>query len=199
MKHGIGLGIVAIFLLVFHSAAHAALVADVSYTATPKAGSPGVYTYNVSLTNTGDTNISTYWFGWIDFNYPPYYDYIYDLLTALPTNVKTPIGSGWQGHALNDSPFGGYSVEFNTFTAPLAPGHTLSGLTFDSTDTPDHMSGPSDYYYGYYSSDTSYVYIGASQADAGALIQPVQKVPEPTMGLFGVACGTLLLRQRRAV
>src|SRR5262245_21236438 len=55
--------------------------------------------YSVTLENTGDTNISTFWFGWVVF--PP----IYDLLPNLPTNVQAP--AGWAGAGLNDSLYGG--------------------------------------------------------------------------------------------
>jgi hypothetical protein len=142
--------------------------------------------YSMTLNNTGTTNISTYWFGWVIF--PP----IYDLLPSIPTNVQSP--AGWNGAGLNDSIYGGYSAEWTTTTSPLAAGSSLSGFTFDSTDSPTVMSNLSPVF-GAYRSDVSWVYIGPSQGDPGLRIQPTQLVPEPTIGLLLPA--TIFIARRK--
>src|SRR6476660_2816765 len=109
--------------------ASAAINASASYTTQQL--SPSSWRYSVTLQNTGNTNISTYWFGWVVF--PP----IYDLLPHIPTNVQAP--AGWAGAGLNDSIYGGYSAEWTTSTSPLGPGQSLSGFKFDSIDPPEVM------------------------------------------------------------
>src|SRR5689334_23315985 len=76
--------------------AHAAISASATYTG--QQVSPGLYHYDLTLQNTGTTNVGTLWFGWVV--YPP----IYDLLPHLPTNVQSP--AGWTGAGLNDSIYG---------------------------------------------------------------------------------------------
>jgi hypothetical protein len=161
------------------SAAHAAINASISYTA--QKVNAGYYQYSATLTNTGDTNIGTFWFGWVV--YPP----IYDLLPSLPINVAAP--AGWTGAGLNDSFYGGYSAEWTTPTSPLPPGQSLSGFTFLSTDSPALMANTSPVF-GLFRADTSWVYVGASQADPGLRVQPTQIVPEP---MTGALSATLLL------
>ncbi len=166
--------------------ARAAIGASISYTA-QQLGS-GSYQYSATLTNTGTTNIGTFWFGWVV--YPP----VYDLLPSVPTSVTAP--AGWTGAGLNDSFYGGYSTEWTTTTAPLAPGQSLSGFTFVSPDSPTVMASTSPVF-PLFRSDTSWVYIGASQADPGLRLQPTQITPEPaTAALSAMALLPLLMRRR---
>jgi hypothetical protein len=176
-------GILSIWLA---PAAHAAITASATYTGNQI--SPGIYEYSITLQNTDTTNIGTFWFGWVVF--PP----IYDLLPTIPTNVSSP--AGWSGAGLNDSIYGGYSAEWTTTTSPLGPGQTLSGFKFDSPDSPTVMSNISPVF-PLFRSDTSWVYIGASQGDPGFRFQPTQFVPEP--GGACVLLGSILLIQRRRV
>ena len=145
--------------------------------------SPTSYQYTVSLTNTGDTNISTLWFGWIP---------AYDLLASAPTSFTSP--TGWNGINAPDT-FGTASAQWTTTTNPLAAGQTLSGFTFTSPDTPATMqgTGPLGLQRTY-----SYVYIGAPEADPGAFfVAPVVPAPEPgsLAILFGLPA--LLIRRKR--
>jgi len=171
------------------NAARAAINASISYTS--QQVGPGSYKYSATLTNTGTTNIGTFWFGWVV--YPP----VYDLLPNLPTNVIAP--AGWTGAGLNDSFYGGYSTEWTTTTSPLAPGQSLSGFTFVSPDSPTVMSSTSTVF-GLFRADTSWVYVGASQApgDPGLRIQATQIVPEPSTGALVAAVLFPLLRRRRS-
>jgi hypothetical protein len=164
--------------------ASAAIGASASYTTQQLTQTS--WRYSVTLQNTGTTPISTYWYGWVVF--PP----IYDLLPHIPTNVQHP--AGWTGVGLNDSIYGGYSAEWTTNTSPVLPGNSLGGFTFDSTDSPAVMSSNSPVF-SPYKSDTSWVYIGPSQGDAGLRIQPTQLTPEPTLALL--LPGLLLMRRSR--
>ena len=151
--------------------AHASILATATYTDTLV--SPGVYQYDVTLNNTGTTTIGTLWFSWIPGA---------GFLTATPTGVISP--TGWTDTITN----AGKAVRWTTSSDLLAPGDSLSGFEFDSTETPAQMllpfAGP-----GLGAGDpetTSFVYIAAPLADPGFQLtaEPAAPTPEP---------GTLLL------
>jgi hypothetical protein len=127
---------------------------------------PNSYEYSVTLNNTGDTNIGTYWFSWIPG---------YDFLTPSPTQVSSP--AGWTGGVQQDGFLTGYyALEWTTNT-PLAAGQSLSGFKFDTSESPSALMGTS--YFAGYPVATSYVYIGASEASPGQLFNTSITVPEP--------------------
>jgi hypothetical protein len=148
--------------------------------------SPTSYQYSLTLTNTGDTNISTFWFGWIPS---------YDLLPSAPTAFTAP--AGWAGINAHDV-IGTASAQWTTTTAPLAEGQSLSGFTFTSPDAPAALAGT---FFGLQIED-SYVYIGAPEApgDFGFFLMPttVASTPEPSaFALFFGLPALLVLRNRR--
>ena len=179
------LSVFAIALLV-QPVARAQISASATYT--PQQLGPNLWRYSLTLNNNGSTNIGTLWFGWIV--YPP----IYDLLPNVPTNVQAP--SGWSGAGLNDSIYGGYSVEWTTAGSPLAAHSSLSGFSFDSPDPPSLMTSTSPVF-PIVRSDTSWVYIGASQGDPGFQFTPVQNLPEPASAALLALPTLALLRRRR--
>jgi len=192
-KRGIGL-CAGILLLICHAPAFAFLSATATWTSQPDI-QPGFYDYNVTVNNTGTTNISTYWFAWIA---PPTFPVIYDLLPTVPTNVQSPNGN-WIGSAIHDSFYPGYSIEWYTGSAPIAPGQSLSGFKFTSDQTPAQIAGPSPEFTGF-NEQASYVYIGASQTDSGAEFDATPApTPEPAIGLLAAPAVLLLLRRRRGV
>ena len=178
-----------------HAVAKAQIGASVTYTSSPSGQTQ--YSYDFTLTNTGTTNIATFWVGWTAAAYNNY-GYIYDLLQGIPTINNTP--TGWVGVPEADSPFGGYSVMWYGFGTSLAPGQSLSDFIFTSTDTPAQMaSGPS--IIGIPRS-TSWVYVGSAQSggtpgDQGS-VESAQAVPEP--GIVGalIPAMALGLMRRRA-
>ena len=99
--------------------AHATgISATATVTGTPV--SPGVYDYSITLDNTGTTTIGTFWFGWVPGA---------GFLSATPTSIDSP--TGWTDKTTNS----GKAIQWTTST-PLAAGDSLSGFSFDSTETP---------------------------------------------------------------
>jgi hypothetical protein len=87
--------------------------------------------YDITLTNSGSTTVGTFWFAWI----PGYF-----FLNAAPTNVVAP--SGWSGPVTPAG--GGFAIEWfaNGNSSLIAPGASLSGFSFDSTESPADLTGP---------------------------------------------------------
>ena len=151
------------------------------------------FKYTLSLTNTGTTNISTFWFGWVDYANVV----VYDLLPDPANTVVSP--TNWVGGGVNDSIYGGDSVEWYTGT-PLTPGSTVSGFSFDSPDSPATIQGTSPEF-GLYPTLESEVYVGeavgsSSQTDPGFIFGPTVLTPEPCMVLLA-APALLLMRRKR--
>lgn len=166
--------------------------ANASATFTAHDNGDGTWNYSMSLKNTGTTNIETWWFGWI-----PGYDFMSDPRSVLNnplSNLTAP--SNW---SVSDQPEdfspNYHSVQWVTTTSPLTPGATLAGFNFTSTESPTNLTGPS-YFGAFYPVDSSYVYVGAPETDAGFLFEPSQvtATPEP-FSLSLLAFSALLLRR----
>ena len=144
---------------------------------------PGNYEYSLTLSNTGSTPIGTFWVGWIP---------LYDMLDVIPGNVRSP--GGWTGADAGDY-FGVGSVQWTT-TSGLQPGESLSGFSFDTSES-DIMTGTS---YFNLPKDTSYVYIGAPETDPGMSLTPtIVPTPEPaSLSLLLLPAAALLIRRKRA-
>ncbi|MFY9856043.1 MAG: PEP-CTERM sorting domain-containing protein [Terracidiphilus sp.] len=85
--------------------------------------SPGVYDYSITLDNTGTTTIGTFWFSWVPGA---------GFLSATPTSIDSP--TGWTDKTTNS----GKAIQWTT-GSPLAAGDSLSGFSFDSTETPAQL------------------------------------------------------------
>lgn len=143
------------------------------------------YTYSMTLTNNGDTNIGTFWFAWFP---------AYDLLPTAPTAIGSP--AGWTGVNAPDI-FGVASAQWVNTTTPLQPNHSLSGFTFTTSDSPATLAGTSFFSVPIME---SYVYIGAPETDPGfALVPAAVAAPEPgsLMALVGAPLALLTRRRRR--
>jgi len=163
---------------------HAGIVATATYTSAP-AGASG-YQYDLTLTNTGTTTIGTFWFGWIPGA---------GFLSSAPSSVVDP--TGWSDVLTNSSS----AIQWTTTSDLLAPGGSLSGFVFDSTETPAELLGtvPS----GTGAGDpitTAFVYIAAPLADPGfqlvATPAAVTATPEPATFALFAAVGLCILGGR---
>ena len=161
------------------------LSATATYTAAQDASSPGLYDYSLTLNNTGTTTIGTLWFAWVPGG---------DFLSPSPTGVVAP--AGWTDAVFPNAATGGSSVRWVTPSDLLAAGQSLSGFSFDSTETPAQLLGtfPS----GIGAGDpilTSFVYVAAPFADPGSQFVATAATPEPgslallSTGLIGGATG----------
>jgi hypothetical protein len=172
---------------VLSAPAMAGLGAAATFTDTQVA--PGEYRYDLTLSNTGTTTIGTYWFAWVPGA---------GFLSVAPSDISSP--TGWSDNVTN----GGAAVQWVTSSSLLAPGTSVSGFSFESTETPTQLAqpfpGP-----GVGKGDivsTSFVYIAAPFADPG--LQFVtgphkSSVPEPaTLGLMSAGLLGTLRRRRRA-
>ena len=103
-------------------------IATATYTATQT--SPGLYTYSLTLNNTGTTNIGTFWFSWV-----PGAGY----LSPIPNSASITSPAGWTFGTFN----GGASIRWVTTTSLLASGTSLSGFSFTSAETPTQLASTS--------------------------------------------------------
>jgi hypothetical protein len=144
-------------------------------TFTDTQGSPGVYDYDLTLNNTGTTDIGTFWFAWIPGD---------NFMTVAPTDVQWQ--AGWTANIIP-----GFSIQWLD-SGSLDQGMSQSGFEFESTLTPAQLEGPS-----IIPSDpvaTSFVYIGAPFGDPGfqLVATPAQttSTPEPgTIALTALGIG----------
>jgi hypothetical protein len=130
--------------------------------------SPGVFQYDLTLNNTGTTDVGTFWFAWVPGE---------GFMTSAPTDVQAP--SGWTDTITNS----GGAIQWLDSGA-LGQGMSQSGFEFDSTLAPSELAGDA----------TSFVYIGAPFGDPGLefVATPAQgSVPEPATILLtalGIGC-----------
>ncbi len=143
------------------------------------------YDYTISVTDTGTTNIGTFWFAWT----PPGQPIEYDFLPSLPTGMTQP--AGWVGPASLGFP--GYSIEYyNVSGSPITPGNTAT-FQFTSSDTPLQLQATT---FGF-PNTTSFIYEGAPEVGATARVNPVF-VPEPSSAvLAAIGCAGALRWRRR--
>lgn len=150
-----------------------------------------VYNYNITLTNTGTVNLGTFWFAWIPGE---------NFLPTNPSAVASP--TGW-GDAAGDSATpvithsttsaDGFGIQWVAQgSTTLAPGQSLGGFTFSTTDSPSVLAGmaPTDTSQHIL---TSFVYGGAPFSDAGfqfdvspAAVTPPSAGLQPSIGTTGL-------------
>ena len=175
-----------LYLLVLVAAltvtAHANILATATYTDTQV--SPGVYDYSLTLNNTGTTTIGTFWFSWVPGA---------GFLSATPTDITSP--TGWTDNVTN----AGKAIQWVSTTNLLDPGLTLTGFSFESTETPAQLllgftgtPGNGD------PVTTSTVYAGAPQVGTADTFVAAA-TPEPgtmLLTLTGLGLAVLSLKSR---
>jgi hypothetical protein len=143
------------------------------------------YHYDLSLSDTGTTNLGTFWFAWVPGK---------DFMPTSPLNIGTP--AGWSSFVTGGTPNDGFAIQWVAgIGSALTPGNTLSGFGFDSLTTPAQMAGNSPFF-PTQSVTTSFVYSAGPFSDAGfrfaAQAGPQTGTPDPaSAGL--IAAGGLLL------
>jgi hypothetical protein len=148
------------------------------------------FTYNVKVTDTGTTNLETFWYAWL----PP--DNFYDFLKSTPTSEVNPTGWTANLEGLKNGTDNN-SIQWVTSTNPLTPGNSLT-FQYTTHDNPATVTGPAAFGFptGY-----SYVYIGQPETDSGALVNVAVgnvALPEPA-SINGLAAmiGALAVRRPR--
>jgi hypothetical protein len=161
--------------------ASAALLATA--TMTDSQISPGKYQYDLTLNDVGTTTIGTFWFGWVPG---------LNFMSATPASVTSP--AGWTDN-LTTGP--GTAIQWLAGSNLLSPGGSLSGFSFQSTESPAQLAGFAAPPNQTFPVTTSFVYSGAPFSDTGYQFVP-SVVPLPdTVSLLGLglaACAVFASR-----
>jgi hypothetical protein len=171
------------------SSIHAAEIASATISSTQLG--PTDWQYDLTLTDTGTTNVGTFWFSWVPGE---------DFMGVAPTGVLSP--ASWSDNITNGGATDGFAIQWlATPGDELTPGNSLVGFQFDSTLSPAEMAGDSPFYPST-PVLTSFVYSGAPFSDAGFqfLVRPAATAaPEPVNGALAIlgACVLVLMRMRR--
>jgi hypothetical protein len=147
-----------------------------------------VYNYDITLANTGTTNIGTFWFAWIPGD---------DFLPSVPSAESSP--SGWGDlngdstptiEGAHDSTDGSSIQWIAQANSLLAPGQSLGGFDFSTTDSPSTLAGNSPTHAGT-STMTSFIYQGHPFSDSGDqfVVSPI--AVSGSSGLQPILSGTL--------
>jgi hypothetical protein len=129
---------------------------------TPAGG--GAFNYTITLTDTGNTTIGTFWFAWDDV--PDQ-----DFMNQLPGNISDPVG--WTHVVTTHSYPGGtgYGIEWLALSAGAAlnPGDISSAFKFSSIETPADMAAISPFQINgsTFQTTSSFVYSGGALATPG--------------------------------
>lgn len=130
--------------------------AQINLVSTTGTSTAPIYHYDITVTDTGTTNVGTFWFGWIPDE---------DFLPSVPSAVSNP--TGWNNtltgsHNSSD----GTAIEWVASSNAITPGQSLSGFDFTTTDSPSVLGAVSPSHPAY-PATTSFVYSGAAFSDAG--------------------------------
>ncbi|HEX3725794.1 MAG TPA: dockerin type I domain-containing protein [Pirellulales bacterium] len=112
--------------------------------------------FNIDLTDTGTTNIGTLWYGWVPGE---------DFIGQAPTNIQSP--AGWTFNLTHEGTGDGYAVQWIAGSGVhLSAGQTLTGFSFDTTNTVNQLSGNSPDFPSM-PVGTTFVYGGQPFSDSG--------------------------------
>jgi hypothetical protein len=175
---------------------HAAMGGPVTsaLTISPSQINSTTFEYSLTLSDSGSPNtnaIGTLWYAWI-----PGQDY----LTTSPPIATINAPAGWKfdavtGGGAND----GFAIRWVALAAvdDIQPGGSLSGFTFQTSDTPSTIFGDSSFFPTTPTS-TFFTYSGDA-AFSGASVESVGvPAPEPATLAVLFPATALLLRPRRA-
>jgi hypothetical protein len=174
-------GILVSFGLLANQPAFAALSASATIS-TSQTSAP--FNYTISLNNTGDTDIGTFWFAWTAT--PASYDF----LPTTPSNISGP--AGWLTPVShNGFPGDGYGIEYYNYVGSAIHPGGAGTFHFTSNDTPAQIAG--DAFFPGNKVSTSFVYVGFPLSDPGFKFNVT--VPEPA-SLTCLIFSAALLRRR---
>jgi hypothetical protein len=137
--------------------------AEITLVSTTGTQANPVFNYAITVTDTGTTNLGTFWFSWLPD---------VDFLPSVPSNVTSPTGWGASITGTANATDGS-AIEWVASSNPITPGHSLSGFGFSSPDSPTVLAGNSPTHPGTPILD-SFVYIGAPFSDVGAEVTVTQ-------------------------
>ena len=110
--------------------------AQLSLVSTAGSGQSAVYTYGVTLKNTGTTKLGTFWMSWIPGE---------DFLPTKPLSETSPTGWGPPAIVGSGDSSDGASIQWVAASdnADVAGGASLSGFGFSTHDSPTELAGNS--------------------------------------------------------
>jgi len=134
--------------------------AQLTLVSTTGTGANPVYHYSITVTDTGTTNLGTFWFAWLPSG---------DFLASVPSATTNP--TGWTNTLTGSgNSVDGTAIEWTTSSSPITPGNSLAGFGFTTTDSPTALAGDSPSHPGT-PVLTSFVYSGGPFSDAGFQFQ----------------------------
>ncbi len=105
--------------------------AQLSLVSTTGTQAAPVYQYDISVANTGTTNVGTFWFAWVPGE---------DFLSSVPSTTASP--TGWSNSLTGlDNSTDGTAIEWVATSHPIAAGCSLSGFSFTTTESPTTLAG----------------------------------------------------------
>ena len=165
--------------------AFAALTGTATISSVPNGGN---FDYTIILTNTGTTNIGTFWFAWT----PPGQPIEYDFLPSMPLSASQP--ANWTGVILSGFP--GYSIEYfaNNAGSAIFPGLTGT-FHFTSSDSPEDLQV---LVLGAFPATRSFIYAGAPEVGDTFRVDPLF-IPEPSSFILAAVAilGLVAFRWRK--
>jgi hypothetical protein len=120
---------------------------------------PTTFQYSIDVTDlaTSANTVGTFWFSWVPGE---------DFMSVSPTSITNP--TGWVNTVTNGGATDGFAIQWKSGStaASITAGQSLTGFSFDSTETPEQIAADSTFYLGT-PQLTAFTYDAAPFSDAG--------------------------------